>query len=348
MPDDPRTGASPPAVSVLMPCCNAAATLPEALDSLSRQTLPNFEIVAVDDGSTDATRHILQSWAGRDPRLRLVYQPHAGIVAALNRGLSSCRADLVARMDTDDRLHPQRLALQVDYLTAHPETAVVGSLVSGFPPGQVRQGLRLYLDWQNSLVTPEQIRREMFVESPLAHPSVTFRRSAVEAVGGYQDRDWPEDYDLWLRLYLAGAGFAKVPQVLLEWREHPARLTRTDSRYSLQNFLRLKAHYLPLGPLLGRDAVFVWGAGMMGRRLAQLLLRQGLPLVAFIDIDPRKIGRTRHDRPILPPEDLPARLKACANPVVLVAVGARGARRILRHRLAPLGLVEGQDWWFTA
>src|SRR5690606_22186491 len=118
-------------------------------------------------------------WARRDPRLRLVYQPHGGIVTTLNRGLSACCAGLVARMDTDDRLHPQRLARQVDYLTAHPETAVVGSLVAGFPAGQVRRGFQLYLDWLNSLVTPADIRREMFVESPLAHPSVTFRRSAV-------------------------------------------------------------------------------------------------------------------------------------------------------------------------
>src|SRR3990172_3586333 len=116
---------------------------------------------------------------------------------------------------------------------------------------------RLYLDWLNSLVSDADIRREIFVESPLAHPSVVFLRRWVEQVGGYQDHGWPEDYDLWLRLYLAGANFAKVPEVLLYWRESPERLTRRDGRYALENFLRAKAHYLKRGPLAGGEAVII-------------------------------------------------------------------------------------------
>jgi glycosyltransferase involved in cell wall biosynthesis len=337
-----------PAVSVLMPCYNAAATLDEALESLACQTLTDFEIVAVDDGSTDATPQRLQEWARRENRLRLLSQPHAGIIPALNAGLAACQAPYVARMDTDDRAHPERLASQQAYLEAHPETALVSCQVAGFPAGQVRQGFRIYIDWLNSLLSDEDIRREIFVESPLPHPSVTFRRQAVLEAGGYQERGWAEDYDLWLRLYLAGARFAKLPRVLLEWRERPDRLTRTDGRYSLENFLRAKAYYLGRGPLGGREAVFIWGAGMVGRRLSKHLLRQGLPLVAFVDIDPRKIGRTRHGLPILSPEELPEWWMRYASPALLAAVGARGARQLIRHRLASLGLREGLDWWGAA
>lgn len=337
-----------PILSVLMPCYNAAHTLPEALDSLARQTLADFEVVAVDDGSTDETPVILKAWAGRDERVCVLTGPHEGILPALNAGLVACRAPLVARMDADDRSHPERLECQAAYLEMHPDTAVLGCLVKGFPAGQVREGLRIYLEWQNSLLTHEDICREMFVESPLAHPSIMFRREWVERVGGYQEHGWAEDYDLWLRLYLAGAGFAKLPQVLLEWREVPERLTRTDSRYSLENFLRAKAYYLMRGPLKGRQAVFIWGAGMIGRRLSRHLLREGCPIVAFVDIDPRKIGSTRHGLPILSPEALPAWWGRYQTPVLLAAVGARGARRLIRQHLSAMGLREGQDWWGAA
>jgi glycosyltransferase involved in cell wall biosynthesis len=337
-----------PVVSILVPCYNAAETLTETLESLIQQTLSDFEVVAVDDGSTDSTLSILHSWAIRDNRFRVLARPHGGVIAASNAGISACRATYIARMDADDLSYPQRLALQVEYLDKHPDVAVVGSLVKAFPEDVVREGYRIYVQWLNSLVSNEDIRREMFVESPLANPSVMMRKTWVEKMGGYQDYGWPEDYDLWLRMYLAGAVFAKVPEVLLAWRDHPERITRTDPRYSLENFLRAKAHYLARGPLEGRDAVIVWGAGMMGRRLGKQLQLQDVPLVAFVDIDPKKIGRTRRGLPVIAPGDLPGWWQRFSKPVVLAAVGARRARGLIRKRLNVFKLIEGQDWWAVA
>jgi FlaA1/EpsC-like NDP-sugar epimerase len=174
------------------------------------------------------------------------------------------------------------------------------------------------------------------------------RRDWLERLGGYEDHGWPEDYDLWLRMHQAGARFAKVPRILMAWREHSGRLTRTDARYSLENFLRAKAHYLMLGPLRQAPAVIVWGAGAMGRRLSKHLVRQGAPLRAFVEVDPEKIGRRRRGLPIHPVEDLPALVSATAGTVVLAAVGARGARELIRARLQVMGLVEGRDWWAVA
>lgn len=340
--------AAVPKISVLIPCYNAAETLEEALQSLDCQTLPDFEVVIVNDGSQDASLRILQTWEKKDPRFRNLSQPHQGIISALNSGLAACKAPYIVRMDTDDRSHPQRLARQFAFLEAHPEVSVVGCLVSGFPREQVRQGFRIYMNWLNSLVSDAEIRREIFVESPLAHPSVTFRKDVVLQAGGYQEHGWAEDYDLWLRLYLNGARFAKIPEILLEWREHPERLTRTDGRYSLENFLRAKAYYLVRGPLRDRDGLILWGAGMMGRRLSKHLLRLGAPLEAFIDIDPRKIGSTRRGLPILAPEYLRDWWAGHSHPVLLSAVGARGARQLIRERLTAEGLVEGCDWWSAA
>jgi glycosyltransferase involved in cell wall biosynthesis len=331
-----------------MPCYSAAATVDEAVASILAQTRRDFELIAVDDGSMDDTRQRLEAWAGGDGRVIVLPRSHAGLIEALNAGLAACRAPLVARMDADDRASPERLELQAAYLEAHPEVAVVGCLVEGFPAEDVREGFRIYIEWLNGLVEPESIAREIFVESPLAHPSVVMRRAWLERVGGYQDHGWPEDYDLWLRLHLAGARLAKVPRVLLGWREHPQRATRTDRRYAVENFLRAKAHYLMRGPLLERESVVIWGAGQMGRRLSKHLVRAGAPLRGFIDIDPAKIGRQRGGVPIVGPADLPALWASLPRPVLLAVVGSRGARGLIRAQLAGMGLVEAQDWWAVA
>lgn len=337
-----------PRVSVLVPCYNAAATLPASLASLVAQTFQDFEVIAVDDGSSDATLQILADQRAQDVRFQVISLSHQGVVKALQIGLKACTSPLVARMDSDDLCHPQRLEKQVGYLDENPSVGVVSCLVRGFPTQTLGGGFRVYIDWLNSLLSDSDIRREMFIESPLPHPSVVFRRQLVDQVGGYQDHGWAEDYDLWLRLYLHGAAFAKLPEVLLDWREHPDRLTRRDPRYSLENFLRCKAHYLARGPLSGHEAVIVWGAGMTGRRLSKHLSRQAVPLKGFIDIDPRKIGRSLRGLPIYAPSDLPELWNSNRSLALIAAVGSRGARQLIRRQLTGLGLVEGGDYWCAA
>lgn len=331
-----------------MPCFDAQDTVDDAVGSILEQTFGNLELIVVDDGSTDSTLDRLHSWAGKDPRVRVLSLSHAGIIEALNAGLVACKGGLIARMDADDHAYPDRLAKQVRFLSDHPEIAVVGCYVEAFPGDQVQEGFRRYMEWLNSLDTPKRIARDIFVESPLAHPSAMIRADWLKRVGGYQEHGWPEDYDLWLRLHVSGAQFGKVQEVLLEWREHPERLTRTDSRYSVENFLRAKAHYLCQGPLADREAVIIWGAGQMGRRISKHLERGGAKLVAYVDIDPKKIGSIKRGLPIVSADDLPDMLKQYRKPVVLAAVGSRGARELIRERLNEMGLVETEEYWAVA
>jgi len=331
-----------------MPCHNAAETVDEAVESIVAQTFDSWELVAVDDGSQDDTLERLRAWQSRDPRVRPIPIEHGGIIEALNAGLTFCRAPRIARMDADDLSHPDRLKEQTALLDDNPQIAAVASLVYGFPRPQVREGFQIYIDWLNSLVSAEDIAREIYVESPMAHPSVMLRRTWLDRMGGYQEHGWPEDYDLWLRMHLAGARFTKVPRELVGWREHEGRLTRTDSRYSVENFLRAKSHYLLRGILKERDSLILWGAGQMGRRLSKHLLRGGAPLEAFIDIDAKKIGRTRRGKPIIAVDELPALWERLPRPVLLMAVGARGARGLIRSRLLSMGLTEAVDWWAVA
>ncbi len=338
--------AAAPAVSVLLPVRDALPYLPACRRSLARQSLRDFEVVAVDDGSNDGTGAFLAHWAREDPRVRVLSPGRVGLVEALNRGLAACRAPLVARMDADDACHPLRLELQAAYLERHPEVGLVASRVRFFPVHRVAGGFLRYEAWLNGLLTHGAMMRERFAESPVAHPSVMLPRKVLQAAGGYRDLGWPEDHDLWLRLAAAGIRFAKLPEVLVFLREHPGRLTRTDPRYSTRAFLELKAHHLLAGPLAGGRPFAVWGAGPTGRRLASLLLEGGGRLEAFVDIDPAKVGRTARGVPILAPETVPG--LAAGGGVILAAVASRGARELIRARLARLGLREGRDWWAVA
>ncbi len=333
-----------PKVSVLLPIRDSERTLTSCLRSLSRQTFSDFEVIAVDDASTDGTREILERWRRRDGRVRIVDGPGTGIVTALQVGWQACRAPVIARLDADDVALRRRLELQWRLLSGRSELDVVSCLVHSVPARNVREGYRIYEDWLNGLVDHADIAREIFIESPLAHPSVMMRRGPVEHVGGYRDQGWPEDYDLWLRLWRSGARFGKVPRLLHLWRDHEERLSRQDARYSVESFLRCKAHHLARGPLLERPPLVIWGAGMMGRRLAKHLLREGLKVAAFIDIDPRKIGRELKGAPILSPDDL----SEWKGHPLLAAVGSRGARAEIRARLAGEGFVETSDFLCVA
>ena len=331
-----------------MPVYQAAATLEETLRSLRDQSLDRFEIVAVDDGSTDAGTGILQAWSAADPRLRVVVRPHTGLIGALNHGLHQCVAPYVARMDADDVAAPQRLAKQVEFMQRHPEVSVLGTRIECFPAAQVQEGYRVYTQWQNGLIEHDQITREIFIESPLTHPTVILRRQELLALGGYHEPVWAEDYDLWLRYFAAGKRFAKLPEVLLSWRQHPGRLTQTDARYSVENFLRAKAHYLLAGPVSGRDALFVWGAGKTGRRLSKHLIRGGCSPAAFIDIDAGKIGSTLRRVPIIGVDELAVEWSRWRRPFLLAAVASRGARQLIRAKLRRLDFTEGEDFLCVA
>ena len=330
---------SAPPLSILLPVRNEQQHLPAALASLFRQTFRDWELIAVDDGSQDATGDILAEAARKDGRLRVESLPAVGLVAALNHGLQACRAPLVARMDGDDICHPQRLALQIALLRQRPQVGLVACGIRHFPQPRLSAGMRAYAAWQNQLLDHATILRDLYVESPFAHPSVMFRRELVLRTGGYRDQGWAEDYDLWLRLAAAGTEFARLPQELLFWRDRPNRLTRTAPNCSPAAFRDCKLHHLRQGFLSGSDEVTLLGAGLEGRAWQRALLTAGIRVVRWIDVDPRKLGRQLHGAPVLPVSALrPGQGKS------LVTIGSKGARQQVRTWAAQADLAEGRDF----
>lgn len=328
-----------PTVTVLLPFRDAGATLPEAVESILSQRGPELELLAIDDGSEDGGDAWVEERSRGERRLRLLRARGHGIAAALETGRETARGRFLARMDGDDISLPGRLAAQVDALEAAPRVAALGGRVEAFPEEAIADGLRLYLRWQNSLITPDDHRRELFVESPLCHPSVMMRAEALEQVGGYRSGNFPEDYELWLRLASAGWELAKLPRVLLRWRRHAEQTTFRDPRLGLDRFRAVKALYL--APILRADErpVAIWGAGQTGKRMARALEGEGIRAARFVDVAIKKIGRVARGVPIVAPDALePGREQ------IVVAVGARGARARIRAHLDQAGFREAVDY----
>lgn len=327
-------------MSVLLPVRDAGPLLNECLASLQAQTLTDFEVVAVDDGSQDGSRERLAAMAGQDARFRVLDTPPRGLTAALNAALVEAQAPLLARMDADDIAHPERLALQAEFLGCHPNTAILGCrvrLAGSVAAGN--QGMHDYLAWQNQLLDHDDLVRDLFVESPLVHPSVMMRAQTLRALGGYRTFDGPEDYDLWLRAWEGGFRFAKLTQLLLTWRDSERRLTRRDERYAPERFRALKIEVLGRRYLQGGRPVVVWGAGPIGKGWARALLAAGHSLRAFVEVDRKKIGQRIGGAPVLGLDEVP-QLSGCLH---LAAVGQPGARSRIREVAANLGLVDGVD-----
>ena len=261
-------------------------------------------------------------------------------------------------MDADDASHPECLAEQARLFEARPEIGVVGCLGAFGGDRSVGGGFARHVDWLNTLITPEQIALNRFIESPFAHPSVRFRREVVRSCGAYRNGDFPEDCELWRRWAAAGGRMGKVPRVLLTCSDSPGRLSRTDPQYAVEAFYRMKAEYiarelarlrhpLPSGVSAtippGRP-VFIWGAGRPTRKRAGYLDAHGMAIAGHIDIDARKIGRRITGRPVIAADALPPPGAA----FVLGHVASRGARELIRGRLAARGYVEGVDFLMCA
>jgi len=212
-----------PRVSVLLPVWNGESFLKAAIESILQQTLSAFELIVIDDGSTDASAAIAEEFARDDDRVRVLRRAHEGLSAALNAGIAEARGEYVARMDADDISVPHRLHDQVAYLDAHPACVAAGAWIEVIDETGQLLGRKTFVE------THEEISAALYRGiSPIAHPTIIIRRDALQASGGYDARCYPsEDLDLWFRLAERGE-LANIGRTLLQHRRHKAAVGVRD------------------------------------------------------------------------------------------------------------------------
>ncbi|GMV37254.1 MAG: hypothetical protein AMXMBFR61_17620 [Fimbriimonadales bacterium] len=334
-----------PTVSVILPVRNGAATLSEAVESILAQRFTDIELLIVDDGSSDASREIANAFMKQDDRVAVLPNDGQGLVDALNTGLRHSWCPYVARMDADDLSLPDRLALQLDLLRSDPYLGVVGCKVERFG-GHDAPGMDLYVRWLNSLIDPSEIRAKRYVESPIAHPTALGRREAFAPL--YRDMGWPEDYDLWLRVLRVGYEIAKVPEVLLRWRDEPTRLSRTDPRYSPERFRECKLEHMVPDLRLKERPIYLWGLGRSGKPWLRLLVDRGLAPTLAADLHPGRIGTEVHGVPVVHPEEFVRRVRPGDEGIVLIAVAEPESVLEVQRLLRETGYVECRDYVYIA
>ena len=325
---------------MLLPFRNAERYFKDALQSIAGQTFTNIEAVLINDGSEDSSVMLAEDWCSKDSRFRLVDNAGLGLVDALNTGLAECSGTWIARMDADDISLPCRIEKQHGLAVSNGPMTVVSCRVRSFPRESITRGFKLYEEWLNSLTEPSEIEKNLFIESPIPHPTAFFHRQNILAEGGYMERELPEDYELWLRLWSRGYRFIRVPSVLLKWRDHPERFSRTSSAYSLTSFYMLKAKYLEHVPCMSGKIVYIAGSGQTARRLGKCLQDNGYHIEAFIDPSLNRQGTMLRGRPVKGPGELSKR----SDIPVVIASRLPGARKTIMEFLDRLGFVEWENY----
>lgn len=228
-----------PLISVVMPARNAATTLAESLESLLTQSFKDFELVLVNDGSTDNTLAIADRYAERLTIRTLDHKRSQGVASSINDGLAASDSEFVARLDSDDLAMPERFERQLDFMRANPRTGVCGSHLLVFSD---QYDGRFVL---NHPTTSGAIATAMLQRCAIAHPSVIARRQVFELAGNYDERfDFAEDYELWCRASLLGVQFANIPEPLTHYRKHAGQVSQQKSQLQFERDMAIKNRYM--------------------------------------------------------------------------------------------------------
>lgn len=330
-----------PLISILTPFRNSSYFITPYLESIIKQTYPNWELIIVDDHSTDGSHNIVASYAQGEDRIKLLKNQGKGIIDALKLALNNSSGQYITRMDSDDLMPPKKLEIMLHDLKTHGKGHVALGLVNYFCEEELGEGYQNYEEWLNRLTKSGSNYTEIYKECVIPSPCWMVSRDDLLACGGFNNDIYPEDYDLAFRFYKQGLKCIPSNHILHYWRDYSYRTSRTDDHYATNHFLKLKIHYFLE---LDRDAdrpLVLWGAGFKGKFCAKLLKKNKVPFI-WICNNPKKIGKHIYKLKL----HAISALSHLQQPQVIIAVSNKKSQKRITSILENHKLTKAKDYFF--
>lgn len=322
-------------VTILFPFHNAAPWIEETIESIQRQTYQDWELIAVDDFSSDQSAEILQGFTREDTRIRIYSNSEKGIIPALQLGLSKANREFLTRMDADDIMPKNRLQHMVHRLKSLPNKSIVTGKVKYFSENSVSEGYLRYEAWLNERIDKEDHYDHIYRECVVASPNWLVRTEDIRNSGIFSQLNYPEDYDMTFRWMKEGFNIHCVQDITLLWREHPDRTSRNSDVYDQASFFELKLNWFC--QLNNTESLAVLGAGTKGKIVAEFLTKKN---ISFNWYD---INSKNYKAPILKKNIQDIEL--IQGEKLLVAVYPKNKKPLLDF-LTEKGFEIGRNTWF--
>jgi len=329
-------------VSIIMAFKDTAPYIEACLDSILDQTYPNWELIAVNDHSTDGTREIVQDYSNKDIRIKLFDSPGQKLIPALQEGQKHITGMLINRMDSDDKMPINKLELLIKAWNKYGKGHVIAGGTEHFvDQGYVGGGFRRYEKWLNHVAKHGLHEQEIYKECVIPSHSWLMHKDDFLNIGGFNSNVYPEDYDLTFRIYRNRLKIIGIDVVLHYWRDRQERISRTwdcykDNRYfelKLDNFLDIDRNY--------DRPLILWGAGKNAKEMAQLLIAKNVDFFWVCD-NKNKYGKDIYGVKIMP-------LDAINNyekPQIIICVSSPEFQIDIKEQLKQLNKEPVKDYWF--
>lgn len=328
-------------ISIVMPVKNTSLFLEECLNSILNQTYTHWELLAVNDHSTDNSFDILHNYSEKDNRIKVFDNDGKGIIDALSLAYKKSSGELITRMDSDDIMQLQKLELMHADLKQNGKGNIALGLVKYFSEEQLGEGFSKYESWLNTLTKKGNNFFEIYKECVVPSPCWMVWREDFDKCGGFNSDVYPEDYDLVFRFYRCGLKCLSSNNLLHLWRDYPTRTSRTDQHYGDSSFIEIKTNYfLKLHYDSSRNLV-VWGAGKKGKFVAELLLKNDIPFQWICD-NPKKIGKDIYNQKMLPF----TALDEIENAQSIVTVASPSAKKEIENYFSDRKQLPMKDYYF--
>ncbi len=330
-----------PLVSILTPFKNTEYFIKDCLNSIIQQTYSNWELIIVDDFSTDTSFNIVEEFSKKDSRITLLKNEGNGIIDALQLAFKHSKGYLITRMDSDDVMHPKKLEVLTNSLIKYGEHHVAIGLVNYFSEDGIKEGYKNYEIWLNNLTKIGSNYSEIYKECVIPSPCWMIHRNNLINCDAFNPNTYPEDYDLAFRFYKHNYKCIPCDAVIHNWRDYSSRTSRTHKHYAENHFIDLKLNYFLELDYNTNKTLIVWGAGAKGKKIASTLLKKEVPFEWICD-NPNKIGRDIYGK-ILKPF---SHLKTITNPQSIITVANKTAQKEITNYMEKLNMIPGQDYIF--